>query len=92
MNRPATEAEKRAYLQKRDKALAGATMADAVWLWKEAKMAPPKNPIEPLVVLHKVRVQWRDATPEQVSASRRWLIERGYPVPQRPTTFPQGKF
>ena len=79
----------RAYLAKRDACLRNATMADAVWLWREAKMAPPDDPIMPLVALHKARVQWRDASEGEVSASRRWLIERGYPVPVRPADFPR---
>ena len=87
MNTPS----RRMHLAELARRLAGATMADAVWLWRAAGLPPPQDPIDPLVSLHKARVQFRDSTADQVSLSRRWLIERGYPVPERPTTFPRVK-
>ena len=90
MANPATELNRRALAAEVHRHLAGATMADAVWLWRAAGLPPPAQPIDPLVSLHQARVQFRDASPEHVKISRMWLLERGYPVPERPTVFPGG--
>lgn len=72
------------YIKFRDIALREGTAEAAKRLWDATKLGVPVDLTVPLAGLHKARILWRDATPEEVKTSQEWLVANGYKAPRRP--------
>ncbi|MGO9390760.1 hypothetical protein [Rhodoblastus sp.] len=46
--------------------------------WTSEGYAPPAHPVVPLATIHKVRLQWLDATDDMLADSRAFLFDHGY--------------
>ncbi len=46
--------------------------------WTSEGYAPPAHPTVPLATIHKVRLQWLDATDAMLAESRAFLFDHGY--------------
>ena len=46
--------------------------------WTSEGYAPPAHPTVPLATVHKVRLQWLDATDAMLAENRAFLFDHGY--------------
>ncbi len=46
--------------------------------WTSEGYAPPFHPDVPLATIHRVRLQWLDATDDMLAESRSFLFDHGY--------------
>ena len=46
--------------------------------WSSEGYAPPSNPDVPMATIHRVRLQWLDATDDMLAESRAFLFDHGY--------------
>ena len=84
---PKQKREIAASLKQRNERLRAATQEAALAFWLDSDLPPPSSPDVPLAGLHKARIMWRDATAEEVRASRSWLIAHGFKAPERPMDY-----
>jgi hypothetical protein len=73
--------ELKEFLKLRDKVFNNPTIDSATELWR-LQGCPMKlaRPDVPLAAVHKARLQWLDATDQQLEESKQWLIDNGYEV------------
>jgi hypothetical protein len=70
--------EFRKWRRRRDALLESPTLAGALEFWDYKTLGKPERPDVPLAGIHKARLHWPKATPEQVAESRKWLADHGY--------------
>ena len=66
------------YLVAREAVLRNPSDEAARAWWASEGYAPPAHPTVPLATLHKVRLQWLDATDAMLADSRAFLFDHGY--------------
>ena len=66
------------YLVARETVLRNPSDEAARAWWASEGYAPPAHPTVPLATVHKVRLQWLDATDAMLADSRAFLFDHGY--------------
>ena len=67
-----------AYLAGREALLRNPSDEAARAWWTSEGYAPPAHPTVPLATVHKVRLQWLDATDAMLAESRAFLFDHDY--------------
>ena len=66
------------YLVARETVLRNPSDEAARAWWASEGYAPPAHPTVPLATVHRVRLQWLDATDAMLAESRAFLFDHGY--------------